>query len=355
MLRPGSRGFVGAIAALNLAVLAAAVVVAASRDDAKPVAGGADQSRVSAPSATLTSGPSAVSGASTPAASVTAAPSSTPSASPTARLTASASATATTSPRSYPFPSPTTTYAPLTVTTLIKPAADGTTQTNYTLSVHLRDGDGDAYVSEVAWGDGTTWHHEPIPMVMCPIYTSPTANPGPYKPSPSDVTVSMRHAWRSAGSYTITVKAFSGGNSCAPYAPSREEATAAFDLDVADDDVVTSNGPADPAFTEVDALVDSSRRRLDLSGNSYDSDGFVSRVVVDWGDGSANATFTQNLSHCDDNDGASYPAGDQWGVRPYFTHTYAKRGTYIMTVTVTSVGCDGEDVQTGLAKGKVKI
>jgi hypothetical protein len=153
----------------------------------------------------------------------------------------------------------------------------------------------------------------------------------------------------------VKVEASSGGDSCAPSAPAAESAARNLSAQVSADDTVTSNGPADPEFLRATALRDPRTRHLDVSGDSADSDGFVRRVEVDWGDGSAHGVLTRRLSDCSDHAGKAYPNDQEWAVHPFFSHDYKKAGTFAVVVTVTSVGCDGADEQTALSKGTVKF
>ena len=339
-----SRRAIAMLAALIGAAIAVGVGYLVTDRHSSPTAVGEPGAMPTSPTPQLTLPPP-----------MTTPPTATPTPAPISPPAATTSAHATTSPRSWPFPVPTTTYAPLTVTSAISPTDGGTTQTSYTLSVRLRDGDGSAYVGDVTWGDGTAWHHAPIAMYSCAVMPLPTKSPAPYSPSPSDVTVTMHHAWRVAGTYTVTVDATSGGNSCAPSSPRVEHVSRSFTVQIDADGTVTSNGPATPGFLKVSSHQDPKTHQFDLGGASLDSDGFITQIDVDWGDGSTHGVFTRSLSDCDDHGGAAYPNDQEWSVEPLFSHTYKKAGTFKVMVTFTSVGCDGQDAQTGVTKGTATV
>lgn len=80
-----------------------------------------------------------------------------------------------------------------------------------------------------------------------------------------------------------------------------------------------------------------------LSFDAADSDGYVSRVVVERGDG-AREVIEFPLSECVD-PGTYWPRSDR---RVPAEHRFAteERAQHSVTVTRTSVGCDGRDPQT---------
>jgi hypothetical protein len=163
--------------------------------------------------------------------------------SPTATSTASSSAapTPTSSPtpsrapstapgapaKRYPYPAPTTSYAPLALRASIDPQAGAVGQT-FTLEGNATDGDGTIFVTSVSWGDGTVDGGEASPA-SCPAYPSPTAAPGPYRPRPDDRTFTRTHAYSAAGSYKVVLTVRSINADCRPNGPRAEVATVTFD------------------------------------------------------------------------------------------------------------------------------
>jgi hypothetical protein len=72
-------------------------------------------------------------------------------------------------------------------------------------------------------------------------------------------------------------------------------------------------------------------RRAYVAARGQDPDAYVSRMSIDWGDGTPVANFDYPLSSC------------QVGVLQAANadHAYAAAGTYTVRLIVTSVRCDG--------------
>jgi hypothetical protein len=68
------------------------------------------------------------------------------------------------------------------------------------------------------------------------------------------------------------------------------------------------------------------------------SESHVSRMSIDWGDGTPATNFDYPLSPCQGQEGADA------------NHRYAAPGTYTVQLIVTSVGCDGTGTQTASAQ-----
>jgi hypothetical protein len=317
--------------------------------------GGSGPRAVSLPSTTPSTTPS------TPPSD---APSEQVSAQPTPTLTRAPSATSTptptstpASPRTYAWPTPTRSYAPLAVRVTLAPGG-GTTQTPFTLRVHLTDGDGDVGVDRIRWGDGSIYRTPPGPQALCAYYPSPTAPPGPYRPHPSDATWVFGHAWRHAGTYQVLVETSSSAGRCqAGYHEAPESVAVHVDLTIEDDPVVTGNGPAQPTIEDFTVNRDtSSPRDVYVGWDPNDTDGWATASDITWGDGSTEGSYDRGTKDCVDGAGAFYP-GDQpshRGVVPT-VHTYAHSGTYTITVTVTSAGCDGQDLQQVTRTRQVRV
>jgi hypothetical protein len=80
-----------------------------------------------------------------------------------------------------------------------------------------------------------------------------------------------------------------------------------------------------------------------------DTDGFISGFVVDFGDGTPAQTYLGDRMGCRLTP-SGWPARSlAWLRDPYAAHTYATPGTYTITVTAVSTGCDGGERQTGTA------
>jgi hypothetical protein len=200
----------------------------------------------------------------------------------------------------------------------------------FDVRVEARDDAGDNRGIEVDFGDGQTWGGLPFDLVCGAV-----AGETPTEEA-SDVTEDVTHSYPRAGTYEIVVRTFTGG--CFV---DHETATVRATVEVVGDTAVT-NGPQPPRakighayYTDGDPSILVS----DIGG--YDDDGFVSRIEVDWGDGSEPEAFTRPLSQCDE--GKGWPTG--WFSEP-LEHAYEDEGNYEVAVEVLSVGCEGEDAQS---------
>ena len=81
--------------------------------------------------------------------------------------------------------------------------------------------------------------------------------------------------------------------------------------------------------------------RVYVAARGSDADSYVSRMTLDWGDGSVPTIFAYPLSSC--HDGPSNQAADT-------NHGYAAPGRYTVRLIVTSVACDGTGAQTATAE-----
>ncbi len=88
---------------------------------------------------------------------------------------------------------------------------------------------------------------------------------------------------------------------------------------------------------------------LTVVGQAIDSDGYITKMVLDWGDGSPLQTFSGDRGPC-------RPSLSGWPLESmaiFFTdprvfHHYAASGTYRVTLTAYSTGCDGSMEQRGV-------
>ena len=117
----------------------------------------------------------------------------------------------------------------------------------------------------------------------------------------------------------------------------------------------TGQGPSLPAVT-VDTYMGTGRpdapNELLLGASATDADGFITKLVTDWGDGASGLRegdgmgCRESLSGWPRESWAPIPSGSNQAPAG---HRYASPGTYRVTVTAYSAGCDGSDVQTGSA------
>lgn len=114
----------------------------------------------------------------------------------------------------------------------------------------------------------------------------------------------------------------------------------------------TSQGPSQPTLQIGDnnlqaGYSNDDRSYVTVAGTARDEDGYIARFVVDWGDGSP----TEQLPGGDGagcrptSSGWPAPSMGNMPTNPPATHRYAARGTYAVTVTAYSTGCDGRDEQ----------
>lgn len=91
---------------------------------------------------------------------------------------------------------------------------------------------------------------------------------------------------------------------------------------------------------------------LSVGGRASDQDGYISRLTVDWDDGSAPQTFPGDTRSCKDNS-VGWPQGSDvffpGTSRPPMVHLFTRPGTYAVTVTASSFACDGSEEQQGSA------
>lgn len=113
-----------------------------------------------------------------------------------------------------------------------------------------------------------------------------------------------------------------------------------------------SQGPSLPTVKLAEARAPDEPREpgfLKVWAQGADDDGYVSRFLVDFADGTPVETLPGDPMGC-------RPTRSGWPSRslasfqpPYPSHRYAAPGTYAITVTVVSTGCDGGEEQTASA------
>jgi hypothetical protein len=185
-----------------------------------------------------------------------------------------------------------------------------------------------AYHVGVLWGDNMGSDNP----IASDCGTGPKASAG------RAFTVGFAHAWRVSRTYSVTVQP---GVGCeAGKAPAYPKHTVAVTTGR-----VRGNGPQAP-WGRVDyGPKDTGDAAADhyFSAQGTDNDGYVARLVFDWGDGSK-ATTVDFVSGC------RRPPDDSWIEYPNSVndvhHKYAKApSSYTITMTVVSSGCRGEDEQ----------
>lgn len=158
----------------------------------------------------------------------------------------------------------------------------------------------------------------------------------------------LRHAYRTPGSYAIRVQVITG--QCQK--TDAETIVVQGEISVRRG-ATPSNGPLPPTV-HIEDRRHLYENRASLEAIFYlgggDEDGYVRRVVVDWGDGKSETLVAAPLSECEELPG-QWPSTYLTGREAH--HVYAP-GTYILTVTVTSFGCDGFEVQSQSGEFELK-
>ena len=110
----------------------------------------------------------------------------------------------------------------------------------------------------------------------------------------------------------------------------------------------TPQGPARPKVILAEAREPSQPvvpGALEVHVDGTDEDGFVTRIVIDWGDGSPPVVLPGDPLGCRPT-ASGWPASSRgWTLAPYPSHQYAARGSYTITAAVISAGCDGTGEQ----------
>lgn len=169
------------------------------------------------------------------------------------------------------------------------------------------------------------------PAVDCVYEERPTTSS---PPEVQESTKTYDHAYRVAGEYRIWLQVMR--TSCDDH--HRVELTGRV---VVGPGITFSNGPQPPEVLMWQSQVSPGLGWVELNVDARDPDGFVSSVVVEWGDGTTE-TKQYPLTDCTDDDTYWQPtsAAVTW------QHAYGHRGPRPIEVIVTSSGCGGADVQT---------
>ena len=157
---------------------------------------------------------------------------------------------------------------------------------------------------------------------------------------PSNATFDMAHAYRSGGTFPVRITAIDVA--CGERVHFNQQPMM---VQVAPGHVGT-NGPSRPTISDCIlnpnsfCVEPSSDHNARVLGQASDSDGYVSAVYVNWGDGQLEA-IRFPLGEC--RQPADGWPSSQRAVSPQ--HHYPEAGSYTVTVTVESSGCSGADVQ----------
>jgi hypothetical protein len=270
----------------------------------------------------------------------------TPSQSPYSSPSPMAAPTTTAPPTVAPTtaaPEPSGTYAPPGARVTVTASPGARTGEPVTFTIRVTDTDGWWNGGSVDYGDGT--RAESFPAVASCVHEE-TPPPPDYTPHPSDQSKTFRHLYRKAGTYTVTAEARTQTGFCSFGGPS-ETVRATVTVTVTGEDLAT-NGPAEPSVTLTREPDDGPRTMVKIEID--DPDGYVAWYRIDWGDGTR-AETRDGAAGCVYSPDNGYPTdghveGVEW-------HEYAEPGTYAVTVTATTAGCEGADQQT--ATGTLEV
>jgi hypothetical protein len=160
------------------------------------------------------------------------------------------------------------------------------------------------------------------------------------EPKSNAVRAELRHIYNKGGRWNFSVSARSGGI-CAPSASVYGSLDGTIQI-AAGSSTASPQGPALPTVRPASVYPYESQV-ITLAAEARDEDGFIDRLVVDWGDGSATETY-RNPQPCKTTL-SGWPAGSYtmlplWmGVGPV-THRYRDGRSYTVTVTAISTACD---------------
>jgi len=114
-----------------------------------------------------------------------------------------------------------------------------------------------------------------------------------------------------------------------------------------------SNGPAMPEGSIEQNPEGAPVNGVGMSFGASDRDGVVRRVTIDWGDGSPPSVIDVRPSDyaCVDEPSAYPSAAGTYSL----DHVYATDGSYTVTATILSTGCDGHNEQSARVTGVVTV
>lgn len=221
------------------------------------------------------------------------------------------------------------------VVVVVSPAST-TTATLVRVRVTARVDDARITCVSVEFGDGTgqgicSHAHDP----------RPDARLGPH-----EVTYEWTHAYRRPGVWVVRATATAEGSEA-----QTRDGYGAAPVTVARG-AEPSNGPHRPRSSPFQVLPPGGDRRtttVDVVGS--DEDGWITEVVVDWGDGTK-IRQVLGTAGCQD-PLLTWPTGRTPNLR--FSHRYRTTGDRVVTATTVSTGCDGRDRQISIERARVQV
>ena len=213
-------------------------------------------------------------------------------------------------------------------------AADGSAAPETTVTVRVR---GNIYGSI----DGVTLWYTTIHRVGDAETQTRTCAVQSGGLHPVDETFTFRTRYRAAGTQQIDATVNTIGSNCVRDATERQWPFSAKVMIPVGSSL--SNGVQPVTLNVGTPAVLSSRITLDASAS--DPDGYVSGFTINWGTGIPDQYPGGNGANCSSSEygGVFWPAVPGSGT---FTSPVLAAGTYSVTVTATTTGCDGKDAQT---------
>jgi hypothetical protein len=223
------------------------------------------------------------------------------------------------------------------IQTSIGAATSGPTYNPMVFTVRVTGNLGPVKAVTLDFGDGVSTS---LPVAAGSV-ADPTCTDAEAK-SDSAFAVEFSHGFRRPGTYPVRITSvdLDCHPDVAPQGP-------AFTANITAGEV-HSNGPALPTVRNCVINTNSfcasadGRHATAFAGGLGDSDGYVLGVKVDWGDGTSPVQTGYPLRECQD-PGTRWPSSDRSSAS--WEHTYARSGSFTITLTVFSSGCDGRDLQ----------
>jgi hypothetical protein len=162
---------------------------------------------------------------------------------------------------------------------------------------------------------------------------------------PTSVQATFSHVYNQAGKWHL----WFGASETIGCPGSFEGGTGLITIAIGDGPS-SAQGPEPPTLT-LDTSPDPPGPATGLHAGIFvwarDPDGYISSVLIDWGDGTPVVQSSGDPLPCQPTL-AGWPASSEFHApqsQPPFIHDYAAHGNYTITVTIISTGCDGSDPQ----------
>ncbi len=245
-----------------------------------------------------------------------------------------------------PTPTPTPTADSPSPSPSDSPAPQQTEALSYSVATHLAPANGNGYAMTVVAIHVTGWVSGDVTDSELNIDPNETLGyvQGPHERCTTSATIhsidqtfTYTYAFREATSYPIHFWFWAG--TCRNSVGHDWRTT----IGVTQGNSQT-NGPTEPAFYQPFYNASASGGAITIRPSFGDADGNVSQLSVDWGNGGPPTVINIQQS-CND----PAPSGKYWpdsATSQTATSPTLSPGTYTVTITVTSTGCDGNYPQT---------